>query len=164
MYRPISGWIIRQLLTTEATVTICSVLVQRSLFEEVGGFSTDSRLLYRGDYELGLRLALKAEVTALPDVLVRVLEHAGRTTTGLKDGYERTALVYEIFLDNKPEKELKNLARRRWSSHLVEAASCRLGSGEYVIAGRQFARALANGVGWKQWFAALYHGIRSRLH
>ena len=164
MYRPISGWIIRQLLTTEATVTMCSVMMQRSLFEEVGGFSTDPRLLYRGDYELGLRLALKAEVTALPDVLVRVLEHEGRSTNGLKDGYERTALAYEIFLDTKPEKELKHLAKRRRASHLVEAASRRLSSGEYAIAGRQFARALANGAGWKQWLAALYHGIRGRLH
>jgi glycosyltransferase involved in cell wall biosynthesis len=163
-YCPMSGWIIRELLTTEATVTMCSVMVQRSLFEEVGGFSTDSRLLYRGDYELGLRLALKAEVTALPDVLVGVLEHEGRTTNGLKDGCERTALAYEIFLDTKPGKELKHLAKKRQASHLIEAASSRLSSGEYVIAGRQFAWALANGAGWKQWLAALYRGIRVRLH
>jgi glycosyltransferase involved in cell wall biosynthesis len=164
IYRPMSGWIIKQLLTTEASVTMCSVMVQRSLFEEIGGFSIDSRLLYRGDYELGLRLALKAEVTALPDILVRVLEHEGRTTTGLKDSYERSALAYEIFLDTKPGKELKHLAKRRQAFHLVEAGSRRLSNGEYAIAGRNFARALANGAGWRQWLGAVYRGIRGLMH
>ena len=160
MYKPLSGRIVKELLTTEATVTMCSVMVQRSLFDEVGGFSSDPRLPYRGDYELALRLALKAEVTALPEVLVHVLEHEGRVTNRLKDGHERTALAYEIFLHSKPGKELKQLAKRRRASHLAEAASRRMNGGEYAIAGKLFARALANGAGWKQWLAALYHGIR----
>jgi glycosyltransferase involved in cell wall biosynthesis len=162
-YRPLSGWIIRQLLTTEAAVTMCSVMVKRSLFNEVGGFSSDSRLQYRGDYELGLRLALKEEVTALPDVLVRVLEHEGRSTSGLRDGHERTALAYEIFLDAKPGKELRQLANRQLASHLVEAASRRLSSGQYLNASRQFVQAIGKGVGWKQWLSALYRGIRGRF-
>ena len=57
VYKPFSGWIIKQLLTTEAAVTMCSVMVQRGLFEEVGGFSVDPGLNYREDYELALRLA-----------------------------------------------------------------------------------------------------------
>jgi glycosyltransferase involved in cell wall biosynthesis len=163
MYRPLSGWILRQLLTTEATVTMCSVMVKRSLFDEVGGFSSDSRLQYRGDYELGLRLALKEEVTALPDVLVRVLEHEGRSTNGLRDGHERTALAYEIFLDSRPGKELGQLAKRQQASHLVEAASRRLSSGENLIAARLFVRAIGKGAGWRQWLSALYRGIRGRF-
>ena len=35
-YRPLSGWIIKNLLSTEATVTMCSVMVHRSLFDEAG--------------------------------------------------------------------------------------------------------------------------------
>jgi glycosyltransferase involved in cell wall biosynthesis len=162
-YRPISGWIIKQLLTTEAAVTMCSVMLQRSLFEEAGGFSTDPRLMYRGDYELALRLALRAEVIALPDLLVRVLEHAGRVTNGLKDGHERTALAYEIFLDSKPKKELKHLARRRRGYQIAEAASRNLSNGNYSVARRQFASSLAAGVGLQKWLTALYHGIKSRI-
>jgi glycosyltransferase involved in cell wall biosynthesis len=160
-YRSISGWIIKQLLTTEAAVTMCSVMLQRSLFEEVGGFSTDPRLLYRGDYELALRLALKAEVIALPDVLVRVLEHPARITNGLKDGHERTALAYEIFLEGKPGKELKRLARKRRGYQIAEAASKNLSNGNYVIAARQFASSLAAGAGLRQWLSALYRGVKA---
>jgi glycosyltransferase involved in cell wall biosynthesis len=160
-YHPISGWIIKQLLTTEAAVTMCSVMLQRSLFEEVGGFSTDLRLLYRGDYELALRLALKAEVVALPDVLVRVLEHPARITNGLKDGHERTALAYEIFLEGKHAKDLKHLARRRRGYQIAEAASKNLCNGNYIVAGRQFAGSLAAGAGLRQWLSALYRGVKA---
>jgi len=159
-YRPISGWIIKQLLTTEAAINIDSVLIQRSLFEEANGFSTDPRLLNRGDYELELRLALKAEVTALPDVLVRMLEHEGRTTNGLKDGHERTALAYEIFMDTKPEKELRYIAKKRYAFHLTEAASRNLKNKNYARACKQFANAFACGAGLRSWLSALYRGIR----
>ena len=143
---------------------MCSVMMQRSLFEEVNGFSTDPRLLYRGDYELELRLALKAEAIALPDVLVRVLEHAGRITNGLKDGQERTALAYEIFLDTRPEKELKHLAKRRQASHLAEAASRHLSNGGvcHSLQGA-IGKGTCEGAGWKQWLAALYHGVKPVL-
>ena len=162
-YYPFSGKIIKQLLTTDATVSMCTVLLERSLFEEVNGFSTDSRLLYRGDYELALRLAMTAEVTALSDILARVLEHAGRATNGLKDGCERTALAYEIFLDSKPAKELRRIAKRRRGSQLAEACSQKLQNGKYLQGCRLFAKAVSGGVAFKQLFGALFHGMKSRL-
>jgi GT2 family glycosyltransferase len=162
-YKAISGWIIKQLLTTEVAVTMCSVMLQRSLFEDVKGFSTDSRLIYRGDYELALRLALKAEVIALPDVLVRVLEHKGRVTNGLQNGYERTALAYEIFLDGKPGKELKQLAKKRRGFQLAEAASYNLKNKNYSVACKQFADSFISGVGLRQWLSALYRGVKPAI-
>ncbi len=163
-YRSISGWIIKQLLTTAASVFIGSVMVHRSLFEEVNGFSADPRLLYRGDYELALRLALRAEVISLPDILVRVLEHGGRSTNKIKDSYERTALVYTIFLDGGPEKELKKIARKRRAHELALAASWRLGCGHDALALKYFARSFAGGAGWKQLFSGMYNGIKTRMH
>src|SRR5664279_4033597 len=137
--------------------------MQRSLFEEVGGFSTDPRLFYRGDYELGLRVALKAEVTALEDVLVRVLEHAGRSTNGIKDAHERTALAYEIFLDTKPVRELKLLAKKQQALHVAETASLHLSMGEYKIAGRQLVWSLSKGAGIKHCRSALHRGVWGRI-
>jgi glycosyltransferase involved in cell wall biosynthesis len=162
-YLPISGWIIKQLLTTEAGVTMCSVMLQRSLFEDVKGFSTDPRLMYRGDYELALRLALKAEVIALPDVLVRVLEHAGRITNRLENGYERSALAYEIFLNSNPEKELRYIAKKKHGLQLAEAASKNLKNKNYAVACKQFANALADGIGLRPWLSALYRGVKPTI-
>ncbi|HEV7782240.1 MAG TPA: glycosyltransferase, partial [Chitinophagaceae bacterium] len=74
-YHPHSGRITGKLLTNEATVVVCTLLVEKKLFDSAGGFSTDERLAWRGDYEFALRLSLKEEVTALPGILVRILEH-----------------------------------------------------------------------------------------
>ncbi len=162
-YRPISGNIIKELLTAEASVTMCSVIMQRSLFEEVNGFSTDPRLLYRGDYELALRLALKAEVIALSNVLVRVLEHAGRSTNGIKDGYERTALAYEIFLNGNPVKELRSIAKRRRGLQLAEAASRYLSNRNYSAACKLLAGAFAGGAGFRPCLSAFYRGVKAGM-
>ena len=83
-FRPISGWIIKEVLTTEASVTIGYLMLERTLFEEAGGFNQDAKLIYREDYELVLRVALKSEALAVPDLLVRIREHEGRSTNGFK--------------------------------------------------------------------------------
>ena len=57
-YSPISGWIIKDVLTTNASVNIGTLMLERTLFEEVGGFNKDADLIYREDYELVLRLSL----------------------------------------------------------------------------------------------------------
>jgi glycosyltransferase involved in cell wall biosynthesis len=163
LFQPLSGFIIKQLLTMEASVTMCSVLLQRSLFEEVKGFSRDQRLMFRGDYELALRLALCAEVIALPDLLVRVLEHPARSTNGLKDGHERSALAYEIFLSNKPGKELRRLAKKRRGLQLAEAASRNLGDGKYITSCKLITEAATGGAGLRPCLSALYRGTKAHF-
>ena len=63
MYRPVSGWIAKEVLSTEASINIGALMLKRSLFEEVSGFNEDAEILYREDYELVIRLALRAEVS-----------------------------------------------------------------------------------------------------
>lgn len=95
IYRPLSGWIAKEVLTTEASIAIGTLLVEQTLFDEAGGFNNDAELLYREDYELVLRLALKAETLAIPDLLVRIREHSGRSTNAFEYAHDRTASVYE---------------------------------------------------------------------
>ena len=97
-------------------------MLERTLFEEAGGFNKDAKLIYREDYELVLRLALKSEALAIPDLLVRIREHEGRSTNGFEDGNDRTAAVYEHFIRSRPEKALAKIARRRMASELAESA------------------------------------------
>jgi glycosyltransferase involved in cell wall biosynthesis len=162
-FQPLSGSIIIQLLTMEASVTMCSVLLERSLFEEVKGFSRDPRLMFRGDYELALRLALSAEVIALPELLVRVLEHPKRSTNGLTDGHERSALAYEIFLSNKPGKQLSHLAKRRRGLLLAEAATASLGKGNYINSCKLITKAIAGGAGLRSCLSAIYRGTKAHF-
>ena len=162
IFRPLSGWIARPLITTEVAVTIGSLMIERKLFNEIGGFNTEPKLLYREDYELALRLALKAEALAVPDLLVRVREHTDRSTNAFNDGYERTAFVYRHFLDSHPGKELERPARKRMAYHLAEIAVNCMENGKYFPATHQLAKAFVNGDSLRHLLSAICRGLIAR--
>ena len=162
IFRPISGWIVRPLITTEVAVNIGSLMVERKLFNDVGGFNTEPKLLYREDYELALRLALRAEALAVPDLLVRIREHTGRSTNAFDDGYERTAFVYQHFLNSHPGNELERLARKRMAYHLAEIAVNCMENGKYFPAIHQLAKAFVNGDSLRHLLSAIHRGLIAR--
>lgn len=145
MFHPYSGWIVKELLTTEASVNIGTLLIQRSLFDEVGGFNPDARLLFREDYELVMRLARKSEALAVPELLMRVREHRQRATTLFGFGHDRTAAVYKHFIQACPEKELALIARRRMAGELAESALARMQQKNYAKAAARLGSALIHG-------------------
>jgi glycosyltransferase involved in cell wall biosynthesis len=134
VYRPLSGWIVRELLTMQTGVVIDTVVVDRRLLDEIGGFSEHPSLSARDDLELTMRLALRAETVAVAETLVRVREHADRLTAHLSEPFEHTAAAYESFLALRPEPDLAGPARRRHAELLACAAAQRLGRGDMRIA------------------------------
>lgn len=159
-FRPLSGWITDPLLLTKADITICSVLVKRSLFEEAGGFNVHPKLLHRTDYELILRLSILAEVIVVPDLLVRVREHAYRSTNNTGDGHEQSAHVFAHFLRTRPAPELARLARQRLAYHLAEVFVEKMKRRLYRQAAGQLWKALAKGDKWRHVGSALRRGIK----
>jgi glycosyltransferase involved in cell wall biosynthesis len=85
-----SGWILDGLLTFQVSASITTLVVRRSLLDEVGGI--DETIGIRDDYDLTLRLAARSEVLAIPDRLTVVRHHAGRTTAHRRP--------WELFRDN----------------------------------------------------------------
>jgi glycosyltransferase involved in cell wall biosynthesis len=158
-FSPISGWITPQLLTCEAAVNIGSLMIHRTLFNKTGGFNSESRLLYREDYELALRLSLLAEGLAAPDLLVRIREHANRSTNTIDDGYQRTAFVYQHFLNSKPGDEYERIARRRMAYHLAEMSVDCMQRRIYLKAVSQLAKAFVNRDKLRHLFSAIYRGL-----
>ncbi len=159
LYRPISGWIIKELLTTEASANIGTLMIERGLFEESGGFDEDAELLYREDYELVIRLALRSEALAVPDLLVRVREHAGRSTNFFEYGNDRTAAVYKRFIQKQSDKELSKIARMRMASELTEAAVKRIRQKKYLGAINRLGRGFVNGDSWRHLLSAIRRGF-----
>jgi glycosyltransferase involved in cell wall biosynthesis len=159
IYLPVSGWIVKEVLTTEASVNIGTLLLERALFEEAGGFNEDAKLLYREDYELVIRLALRAEALAVPDLLVRVREHAGRSTNAFEYGNDRTAAVYKQFLRIRPVKELAKIARRRMANELTEAAVKRIRQRKYSEAISRLWKAFINGDHLRHVLSAIRRGF-----
>ena len=143
-FRSLSGWIVREVLAYKVAIAMPTLLVRRQLFEAVGGFSENPHLMTREDHELNLRLALKAAVVAVPDILVRVRDHPGRTTTRTVHPYEHAALAYEIFLAGKPATGLASIARIVCARELANAGLQRLSAGDPIRAAILFSRSLAH--------------------
>ena len=145
VFHPLSGWIVKELLNTEASVNIGSLLVERLLFGEVGGFNADPKLLFREDYELVVRLAMKAEALASEEILMQVREHRGRATTVDGSGHDRTVAMYTYIIQSKPGKELVAIARRRLAAELAESAFGSIQKKKYKQAVKKLSSALVNG-------------------
>ncbi len=159
---PLSGWITEELLINKVSAPIGSLMLKRELFEELGGFDSNPELLFREDYELVLRLSLKAEAAALPILLVRVREHSGRSTNAIDDGFKRTAFLYEHFAKLCPHRKLKKIARRRHAYHITEMAIKSIGQKKYWQAFLQLGKACWKGDKLRHVFSAFRRSMSTK--
>ncbi len=157
-WRPKSGNVIREILTTELGVSISSLMIERTLFDEVGRFN-DS--IYREDHELAMRLALRAEAVAVPDILVRIRDHGARMS-GVERSHELTAHIYGLFLAQNPPPDMAALARQIRGRHWAEAAGYRITAGEWAEGARLLGRAAHDGIGPVKLARAVGRGLRRR--
>ncbi len=113
-----------------------TLMVRREAFERVGGFR-DLRL--NEDYELTLRLAARYKASYVPELLVLVREHAGRTTLA---GREKPMLDYlrivNDFLAANPSlpNRLKAHGRRGMANVHYKLARLYLAQGDKASARR----------------------------
>lgn len=110
-WRPVSGDVVLPLLSHEAMIALPSVLAERSLLDEAGGF--DESLRYCMDYDLWLRLAARAPTLALPEPLVCIRLHTGSRTRGklgVNTGFFR---VYTRFARRHPTPDVVRICRRQ---------------------------------------------------
>jgi len=154
-YHPFSGKIIHQLITCEASVNIGSLIIERRLFNETGGFDINKKLFCREDYDFALRLALYTEVSVVPGLLVRIREHKSRTTITLNDGPERSAFVYENFLSLCQDKKLIKIVKQQQAYHLADASIKNIKQKSYWRGIKQFGKAILKGAKPKQLLSVL---------
>ena len=159
----ISGRILRPLLEGKTAVCPCTLVVRRPLFESIGGFREEDAIPYRGDSDIAMRLARNSEAVAIPQTLVLVREHAGRMTRNIARPSEHSAAVYEFFLREESDNEMRALAQRSWARCLAGAGAERLGTGEYSAAANFFWNALIKGGLTGDWLRAAARGARNRF-
>ncbi len=144
-YHPYPGNITELLLTNTATAAIGTLMLSRRSFENLDGFDTRPELLYREDYELVLRLSQQAQAVALPQTLVRIREHAGRSTNHFERPHEQTAWLYGHFAATCNDPLLKKTALKRRAYLVTEAAVKQLEKRQYSRAFRLLAKAAYSG-------------------
>lgn len=156
---PFSGQILNELIMTKTSVTICSIMIEKKFFNEIGGFSERNDI--RGDYEFTLRAALHTPVSVVPNTLVQVREHSGRVTKSRTYPHERTARTYQAFIKQKPGKEFEKLARKRLAQLLSEASVYRFRNKNYGKAISQLIQSLWLGDDIRHWLSAIKKGLNA---
>ncbi len=124
VFRPDRGRVLRMLLLGETAAYVGTLLVERSLFDAVGGF--DESLRMRGDFDFALRLASAADAVTVPEIVTLVREHPARSTAAMQHPHEASALVFQKLLARETDGELRRIARARRARLLVDAGLLRL--------------------------------------
>jgi glycosyltransferase involved in cell wall biosynthesis len=126
-FQPHSGWIVHRLLTHEVQLAAPTLVMERALLREVGG--QDESLAFCADYELGLRMAVRAECICLPEPLVRVRVHAASTTWRRVEVSESFIQVYRKFADAHGTAEVRRLCARQEAFYADKIARRRAEAG-----------------------------------
>ncbi len=145
LHRPVSGHILESMLKFDVAASIVTILVQRSLIEEIGGF--DDSIPIRSDFDCMLRLAARSEVCALPENLALVREHAGRTTAQLHplDLYVDGERVFRKAAAAATDRRIRALCQRQRAVQLAEQARVQSREGSHRAAFSTLGRALHTG-------------------
>jgi glycosyltransferase involved in cell wall biosynthesis len=161
-WTPLSGDIVEALITVRAHLPTSSVVAERSLVEEVGGF--DEQQLFGEDYDLFIRLALRSPVAVVDQRLMFVgnlQESYSRDRIGAYEGWVR---LYDNLTRSLRDDRLRALAaRRRAETSLVLARLC-ADAGRSRAAYRALARGARRGprpADW--WWRALKTFVRTSI-
>lgn len=113
------GWILERLLTFDATASIQTLLVRRSVFLDLGGM--DERFASRADYEMELRLAARSPICALPEALSLIRVHPERMTVAeeLSVALDEFARAFHKAERAASSRRVRRLCRRQRAVQLA---------------------------------------------
>jgi glycosyltransferase involved in cell wall biosynthesis len=146
LHRPVSGHILESMLRFEFVPSIVTTIVQRSLIQEIGGF--DEGIPICADFDFMLRLATRSEICALPESLVLVREHAGRTTARLPlgDVHVDQERVFRKAAAAASSRRIRLVCLRQCAVQLAEQAGAQSRQGSHLAAFATLARAFSGGL------------------
>ena len=127
-WTPRSGSFLPELVMQRAAVPIITVLVERALLSELGRL--DETLPFLDDYDLALKLMIRAEPLAVSRPLSWTREHPGRSTARRSDHHEVMALLYSRFRATVGDRRILRLCDAQCASYLASAAKGKIRRGQ----------------------------------
>jgi glycosyltransferase involved in cell wall biosynthesis len=136
---PRGGWIFEPLLRLEVAIAMPTVVAERDLVNEIGGF--DEEQLFGEFHDLCLRLALKSEAAALPEPLCSIRAHQEHYSADRIAAHASWIRLYRkmeglsanpatrAFCEHKRMERFLQLARLQRAKGEYRAALGTLGSG-----------------------------------
>jgi glycosyltransferase involved in cell wall biosynthesis len=146
----VDGWIFEPLLRLQVAISMPTIVADRDLVDEIGGFDEQQRF---GEWhDLSLRLALKSEVVALPEPLCSVRihnEHYSADKIAEQIGWMQ---LYEKMTNLAPDPTLRShCARVRAETSLI-LARLQGDQGNYRAAFHTLRKALPFAWRYPQWW------------
>ncbi len=138
---PYSGSIVKELLRFDTPVDAVTLLAERSLLEELGGFD-ESVSPYCSDYELIFRLGIAARAVAVPGGLVRVRVHPDAHSSDREAAHRCFVGVYGGLAETLTDPELRRICRIEQRRHRLSQASRLAEAGHTGAATREVAAVL----------------------
>lgn len=136
---PHAGDITDRILTIDAHIAIDSVLAERSLVVEAGGFDEGQR--FAEDYDLYVRLSLCSGVAVVDEPLAVIRAGDGANYSAHRiAAYEGWVQLYDKYAATLPSKRLRAIARRRRAESMLVLARLYAGAGRSGAAWRTLLR------------------------
>ena len=161
-WRALEGDIVEPLLEIDAMIATPTVMAERILLLELGGFDEQQR--FAEDYDLWLRLAMRSPVSACAEVLTLVRVHTDNYSQDRLGAYLGWARLYDKMQGLVDTPRLRRTCRRRRASSLLRVAAIRRNRGERVAAVTTLWRALRDGWPFLRWWQELARLVGGALH
>jgi glycosyltransferase involved in cell wall biosynthesis len=155
------GWIFRQLLTLEIGIAMPTVVTERSLFTEAGGF--DEQQLFGEFHDLCLRLALKSAVVVVREPLCSVRVHREHYSSDRVADHAGWLRLYQKMAATTDDPGLRAFCARKQADESLNVARAHADKGEYRAAWTTLGHALSFSWRYPQWWWAALKGSIRRL-
>jgi glycosyltransferase involved in cell wall biosynthesis len=161
-WRDCSGRILADLLRIDAIVATPTVIVERALIEEVGGF--DESLRFCQDYDLWFRIAPLSDARGLAMRLCRVRIHKDSRTVDRAEVHRSWVQPYAKVAATTVDPAIQTYCKRQCTRHRLTAAVLAAEAGRAMEAVRGFAQAALHDPLWPTvWWSPVRHGIPGYL-
>jgi glycosyltransferase involved in cell wall biosynthesis len=148
---PYEGAIFEQILRMEALIAMPTVVAERRLIEEAGGF--DAGQVQHGDYELWLRLILRSEVLLIDTPLACVRTHREHYTHGGVWALEWKRRLFEKAQGLVVDPNLLAAVRMARAGNAAQLANAYAASGKRAAALQILSRSLRPSWRYAEWWA-----------
>jgi glycosyltransferase involved in cell wall biosynthesis len=148
------GWVFEPLLKLQFSIAMPTVVAERDLVHEIGGF--DEAQLFGEFQDICLRLALKSEVIALRRSLCMVRNHDEHYSADRAGGQAGWMRLYQKMIAFAPNTVLRNYCARMRSDASLRLARVYGDQGRYRAVWRTLAH--AGSFSWKypKWWSGAF--------
>jgi glycosyltransferase involved in cell wall biosynthesis len=156
------GWILEPLLKNlRNQMAMASIVADRDLVAEVGGFDEDQR--WCEDLDLILRLAMRSQVSVLPLPLCSVRNHEEHYSGDRIAEYDGRIGVYGKIGSLLTDPRLVSLCRRRRAEQSIVLAGLRGDEGGFHAAWRSLAVASGYSCSYPDWWVGALKALARPL-